>query len=202
MITGSFLMREESLMDRDASHKRWVCSAGLVAVLMFLLAGGGGCGRKESPVTKGGFEFKKQIRETVEKLEPLLLESAAKEDRKRAETTLEKFASEAFQKNGVRPLLMGLIDQRGIVLARGPGTVSSDSGNDFAQYHAFQKVLKDRKIFQERLFLQGGKNILLLCVPLLRKGDLEGILAFTFRPADLKDQIGLTEEEFLAMDFN
>ena len=189
-------------MNRDASHKRWVCSAGLVAVLMFLLAGGGGCGRKEPPVTKGGLEFKKQIRETVERLDPFLLEAASKEDRKRAEMTLEKFASDAFQKNWVRPLLMGLIDKRGIVLARWPGTVSSDAGNNFAQYNAFKKVLKDRKISQERLFLQGGQNTLVLCVPFPRKGEMTGILAFTFRPADLKDQIGLTEEEFLAMDFN
>jgi hypothetical protein len=70
------------------------------------------------------------------------------------------------------------------------------------QYNAFNKVLKDRKIFQEKLFLQGGQNTLLLSVPFLRKGEMTGILAFTFRPGDLKEQIGLTEEEFLAKDFN
>jgi hypothetical protein len=70
------------------------------------------------------------------------------------------------------------------------------------QYNAFNKVLKDRKIFQEKLFLQGGQNTLLLYVPFPRKGEIDGILAFTFRPGDLKEQIGLTEEEFLAMDFN
>jgi hypothetical protein len=185
-----------------ADHRRLVCSAGFVALLIFLLVGGSGCGKKESPVTKGGLEFKKQIEEMLQKLEPLLLESASKEDRKTAETTLEKFASDAFQKSWVRPLIMGLLDKRGIVLARWPGTVSSSSGDDFAQYTAFKKVLKDRKIFQERLFLQGGQNTLLLCVPLPREGEMEGILVFTFRPGDLKEQIGLSEEEFLAMDFN
>jgi hypothetical protein len=202
MITGDFLMREGLVMNRDASHKRLVCSVGFVIVLIVLFSGGSGCGKKESPAPKGGLEFKKQIGEMLQKLESLLLESASKEDRKTAETTLEKFASEAFQKNWVRPLLMGLIDKRGIVLARWPGPVSFDSGNDFAQYNAFKRVLKDRKIFQEKLFLQGGQNTLLLCVPLLRKGELEAILAFTFRPADLKEHMGLTEEGFLAMDFN
>jgi hypothetical protein len=186
----------------DTSHKRLVCPAGFVAVLIYLFVGGSGCGKKESPITKGGLEFKKQIREMLQKIEPLLLESASKEDRKTAETTLERFASDAFQKGWVRPLLMGLIDKRGIVLARWPGTVSSDSGNDFAQYNAFKKALKDRKIFQERLFLQGGQNTLVLCVPFSRKGEMTGILAFTFRPGDVKEQMGLTEEEFLAMDFN
>jgi hypothetical protein len=202
MITGNLLMREGSGMNWDAFCKRWVSSVGFVAVVIFLFVGGSGCGRKEPPVTKGGLEFKKQIRETVERLDPFLLEAASKEDRKRAETTLEKFASDAFQKNWVRPLLMGLIDKRGIVLACWPGTVSSDAGNNFAQYNAFKKVLKDRKISQERLFLQGGQNTLVLCVPFPRKGEMTGILTFTFRPADLKDQMGLTEEEFLAMDFN
>jgi hypothetical protein len=202
MITGNLLMREGSGMNWGVSCKRWVSSVGFVAVLIFLFVGGSGCGKKEATPTKGGLEFKKQIREMIQRLEPLLLESASKEDRKTAETTLEKFASDAFQKGWVRPLLMGLIDKQGIVLARWPGTVSSGSGNDFAQYNAFNRALKDRKMFQERLFLQGGQNTLVLCVPFPRKGEMTGILAFTFRPADLKDQIGLTEEEFLAMDFN
>lgn len=97
-------------MIRGAYHRRLICSAGFVAVLIFLLVGGSGCGKKESPVTKGGLEFKKQIEEMLQKLEPLLLESASKEDRKTAETTLEKFASDAFQKSWVRPLIMGLLD--------------------------------------------------------------------------------------------
>jgi hypothetical protein len=189
-------------MIRDVSHKQLVCSAGLVAVLIFLSVGGSGCGKKESPVSKGGLKFKTQIREMVQRLEPHLLESASKEDRKDAETTLERFASDVFQEGWVRPLIMGLVDKQGVVLARWPGTVSSVSGNDFAQYDAFKKALKNRKIFQERLFLQGGQNTLVLCVPFPRKGEMTGIVVFTFRPDDLKEQIGLTEEEFLAMDFN
>jgi hypothetical protein len=186
----------------DAFRKRLACSVGFVAVLIFLIVGGSGCGKKESPVTKGGLEFKKQIKEMIKILEPPLLESASKEDRKTAETTFEKFASDVLQKSWVRPLVMGLSDKQGVVLARWPGTVSSGPGVDFAQYNAFKKVLKDRKIFQEKLFLQGGQNTLLLCVPFPREGEMEGILAFTFRPGDLKEQMGLTEEEFLAMDFN
>jgi hypothetical protein len=71
-----------------------------------------------------------------------------------------------------------------------------------AACNAFKKVLKERKSFQEKLFVQGSRNSLLLSVPLLREGKVEGILVLTFQPGDLKDQVGLTEEAFLAMDFN
>jgi hypothetical protein len=157
MITGNLLMREGYVMNWGASHKRLVCSAGFGAVLIVLFAGGGGCGRKASPVTKGGLEFKKQIRETIERLEPLLLESASKEDRKTAETTLEKFASDAFQKNRVRPLLMVSLISEVLPWPAGRGPVLPIQETILRNTMPLRKFSRTERFFKRGSFYRGDK---------------------------------------------
>lgn len=137
-------------------HRRWVKPIGsLVAILILLSMGGGGCGKKE-PSKQGAQEFKKEVKEIFQKLSPFLLEPASKGDRKTAESALEKFDSDHFQKSRVRPSGLGVLDKDGMFLARWSPNGSSDLIVNFAEYQAFKRALKNGITTQERLFYQGG----------------------------------------------
>ena len=73
---------------------------------------------------------------------------------------------------------------------------------DFYNYEVVQQALRTRKVTQQRLFLQNGSRLYVICIPLLKNDRIIGLLALALSASDAKNRWGLTEKEFLSLDFN
>ncbi len=184
-------------------HKSWVRQEGFVVILLLLLLlAGMGCGKEEAPLKGGALELKKEVKKTLQKLAPLILDPVLKRDEKAAEAALEKFVSETLQKSRAYPTAIGILIKDGTVMVRWSRTGFHINAENYIQYKIVSETLKNRKTNQQRLFLQGGERVYMICAPILREKNVEGAVGLGFSASELKEQLGLSEEEFLAIDFN
>ena len=71
---------------------------------------------------------------------------------------------------------------------------------NFHSYRVVEQIVNSRKVIQEQLYLQ-DTSILAIGFPLIREGDLLGILCFSFKSREFEKKWGLSEKEFLQTDF-
>ena len=73
---------------------------------------------------------------------------------------------------------------------------------DYSTYELVKKAISSTRIQQQGLFLPNGSKLYLVCAPLMRKDVLIGLVAIAISSAEAEKRWGLTEKEFLALDFN
>ena len=73
---------------------------------------------------------------------------------------------------------------------------------NYANYEGVTQTLKNHQINQQRLYLQDGSQIYLIFIPLLHDKDLVGIMVLSLSAKDAHDRWGLTEKEFMDINFN
>lgn len=184
-------------------HKRGVDGKGLIAViLIFFLLGGVSCSKKEASLKQGTLEFRKEVKEIFRRLAPLVLDPVLKGDEKAAEAALEKFVSKNLQKSRARPNGLGIVIKDGTVMVRWSRSGSYTSAENYSEYKAVRETLKNGRTTQQRLFLQSGEKVYMICSPILKEKNIEGVVGLGFHASEMKEQFGLSEEEFLALDFN
>lgn len=71
---------------------------------------------------------------------------------------------------------------------------------NFHSYRVVEQIVKSRRVMQERLYLQNN-SILAIGFPVINNGDLMGILCFSFESHEFEKKWGLSEKEFLRIDF-
>ena len=71
----------------------------------------------------------------------------------------------------------------------------------FANYSAVKKAFAEKKPNQTILYQPNGKPIDIIFVPLISQDKVVGILALGFEGNLVREQRGLTTEEFLHLDF-
>lgn len=173
-------------------------------VFIVLSAASGGCGPKEPSLSEAAYAFKNEMGETVRRLSHLFIEPAIKKDIKAIDTTLEKLFLDAHRKG--RPLTFSIVilDKNGITLTyRYPQRACHlTSVLNYSDYSMVAQALKTRRIVQGRLFLQDGTRLYVICAPLLQKDRLEGVLTISMPDSQLNEKLGVSEKEFLSIDFN
>lgn len=147
--------------------------------------------------------FKKEVQATKESLAPSLMDAVASREARSARSILERQCALAG-KSG-RPFSCGItvLDHHGIALASAtiaPGEPIKRL--DYSRYEVVMKALKERKIVKAKLYLQDHSTLYAVVIPLVRQGEALGLLVLAFDTADLRDRLGLTEEEFLRVDLN
>lgn len=173
----------------------------LWAVLPILLLGFGfGCQTKEPPLSPGAARFKQEVKECIGLVAKPLIEPLLKNDAAIINETLKKTEPENLKLCLRCPFRMGVLDKQGNTLAVYPP--KKDSSLDFYHYEVVQQALKTRKISHQRLFLQDGSGLYVICVPLLKGDQVIGLLAIALSAAEAGNKWGLTEKEFKALDFN
>jgi hypothetical protein len=93
------------------------------------------------------------------------------------------------------------LNPAGDTLAVYPGRGDGKDKN-FSGYDLVVKAIKSRKIQQQRLFLQDGSELYLVCAPLIRQSALIGMVAIAISSKDAEQRWGLKQKEFMALDFN
>lgn len=165
---------------------------------MALLAG---CAPSPSGPPGAGESFRKEVLATRESLAPVLMDAVAGREPRSAHGILEQRCSLA--KEDGRPFTCGItvLDRHGITLASAtPGEPIKRL--DYSRYEIVMKALSLRKIVKAKLYLQDRSTLYVVGIPLVRQGDVVGLLVLAFDAADLRNRFGLTEEEFLKLDLN
>jgi hypothetical protein len=171
-----------------------------VLLLILLLGLNYGCQTQEPPLSPAAANFKAEIKECIGRLAKPLIEPILNRDTAAINETLKKTEPEAIKLCRMCPFRIGVMNQKGDTLAVYPP--KKDANLDFYSYEVVQQALKNRKISQQRLFLQDGSGIYVICVPLLKEDQVVGLIAIALSASEARNRWGLNEKEFLALDFN
>ena len=71
---------------------------------------------------------------------------------------------------------------------------------NFHSFEVVDRIVKSRKIIQERLYFQDTR-ILAIGFPVIKDDDLLGILCFSFKSHEFEKKWGISEKDFLEIDF-
>jgi hypothetical protein len=160
-----------------------------------------GCQAREAPLSPGAATFKQEIKSCLTNLSATLMEPVAKQDLAGIRAALEKAESPAVKLCRLCPFEIGVTDASGETLAAYP--VKGDGkGKNYSQYDLVIKTINSKKIQQQRFFLPDGSELYLVCAPLIRQDKLIGLVAIAISSEEASKRWGLTEKEFLALDFN
>lgn len=145
--------------------------------------------------------FKQEIKDCLTNLSVALMEPVAARNLAGIRLALEKAESPAVKLCRLCPFEIGVTDQTGETLAAYPAK-GDGKGKNYSQYEIIIKTINSRKIQQQRFFLQDGSELYLVCAPLIRQDKLIGLVAVAISSVEAEKRWGLTEKEFLALDFN
>jgi len=110
---------------------------------------------------------------------------------------------------GRRILGIGLLDTSGEYLTgysledKITGKLRKDKykGMNFASFEGVEKIVNSRKIVQATFYLQDAR-VLVIGFPLVDGDNLLGIAYFSFNSQEFEEEWGISEKEFLKIDFN
>jgi hypothetical protein len=160
-----------------------------------------GCQAREAPLSPGAATFKQELKSCITNLSAALMEPVAKRDLAEIRAALEKAESPAVKLCRLCPFEIGVTDPSGATLAAYPGK-EDGKGKDYSKYDLVIKTINSKKIQQQRFFLPGGSELYLVCAPLIRQDKLIGLVAIAISSEEASKRWGLTEKEFLAINFN
>ena len=168
----------------------------LGAVILFF-----GCQAREAPLSPGAATFKQEMKSCFDNLGVTLMEPVAQNDLAGIRAALEKAESPAVKLCRLCPFEIGVLNPSGETLAAYP--VKGDGkAKNFSSYDLVKKAISSKKIQQQQFFLQDGAKLYLVCAPLIHKDALIGMVVIAINSEDAAKKWGLTEKEFLALDFN
>jgi hypothetical protein len=157
---------------------------------------------KPSPApSSAAVAFKKEVRDNIEKLSPPFAEALLKGNQKAIESALTRACVEAEQQGKPFSCGIAILDKNGISITTTSPRKSS-RGIDYSHYESITKSLRAKRIVHARLFLQDGTKIYAVSSPLVQDGRLVGLLVLGYFSTEVQRNWGLTEAEFLEIDFN
>lgn len=160
-----------------------------------------GCGSPPPAESEAVVSFKKDIRETGDGLASLLMDSVARRDSRSVRKTLQGLCLKA-EKSGT-PYRCGItvLDGNGVTLASATPTALLKRLN-YSRYESVMNVIHEKKAVNTILYLQDHSRLYVVGIPMLREGEVLGILVLTFDSDDLQKRTGLTEQEFRQLSLN
>ncbi|HZK14081.1 MAG TPA: hypothetical protein VFC55_06160 [Desulfobaccales bacterium] len=159
-----------------------------------------GC-HQEPPLNPGIATFKQELKSCLDNLSVTLLEPVARQDIAGITAALENVESPAVKLCRLCPFEIGVLTPIGEILAAYP-VKGAGTAKDYSSYDLVKKAISSKRIQQQGLFLPDGSKLYLVCAPLVRKDVLIGLVAIAISSGEAEKRWGLTEKEFLAIDFN
>jgi hypothetical protein len=159
-----------------------------------------GC-HQEPPLNPGIASFKQELKKCLDGIAVTLMEPVARKDVAGVKAALEQVESPAVKLCRMCPFEIAVLDPSGKILSAYP--VKGDGkAKDYSSYDLVKKAISGQKIQQQALFLADGAKLYLVCAPLIQKDTLIGLVAIAISSKDAEQRWGLTEKDFLALDFN
>jgi hypothetical protein len=183
------------LMKRFYLRASFWLSLGLAAFLIC------GCQSQPAPQSPGAVTFKREIKNCLSKLTAALKKPVAQRDIPGINAVLQEIESPAVKLCHICPFKIGVLDQYGEGLASFPPHAVNNMQN-YSSYGLVVKAISTKHIQQQRFYLQNGSELYIICAPLLENGKLIGLIAIAINSADAQNKWGLTEKEFMGLNFN
>ncbi len=184
-----------SFLRRDFSYRTYLWIAVVGAALIF-----GGCQAKP-PLSPAAAAFKNEVRQCIQEFSDAVMDPLARNDVAAISAGLEKVEPRALKLCRMCPFRVAVLNQHGEVLAIHPPNLERKRSN-FSNYDLVVKTINSKKVQQQRFFLQNGSQLYIICVPLIRQDKVIGLLAIAIDAAEAQQRWGLTDKEFLALNFN
>jgi hypothetical protein len=184
-----------TFLRRDFSCRTYLCVAVVGAVVLF-----GGCLGKP-PLSPAAAAFKKEVRQCIKEYSDAVMDPLARNDVEGISAGLETVEPRALKLCRMCPFRVAVLNQHGEVQAVCPANLERKRSN-FSNYELVVKTINSKKIQQQRFFLQNGSRLYIICVPLIRQDKVIGLLAIAIDAAEAEQRWGLTDKEFLALNFN
>jgi hypothetical protein len=166
------------------------------------------CGPEAAEPSPQARAFVSQVKSALSGLTPLLVAPLVKQDVKAAEEILGQHLHKAARNGKPPPYQVGLLDSQGRFFASSDPLSAKQkmpqaafSGIDYSNYQIVNKIRKSRRIVQGVLYLAEAKAFM-VAGPVLKEGELVGILGLMFSYSYLTDKAGLSQEEFLALELD
>jgi hypothetical protein len=159
-----------------------------------------GCQTPEPPLSPAAAAFKKEVQECLANLTRNLAEPVSRKDVGAIRAVLKNTEAHTVKLCRLCPFTMGVLNRGGNTLALYPFTPGV--AGDYSNYEVVQQVLKTRKPAQQRLYLQDGDQIYVVCAPIFQEENLVGLVALSLHAEEARARWGITEPEFLAIDFS
>lgn len=160
-----------------------------------------GCTPKEPPNSDAAISFKKEALNTIGYLSPLLADPLSRDDI----AGVTKAAKAGLSgKSAINPSLdfrFVVLDKNGVEIA-GSGTDQKGEKFNFSNYRVVDEPLNKQKMAQARLYVQGGEKIFVIGSPLVFEKNIVGVLVIGLTMEEVQREWGVSEEEFLLIDFN
>jgi hypothetical protein len=182
-------MISNSLHLDSLASPRWLL---LVCAVLLLFA----CqSRPLSPAAS----FKKDVKSILDKLCTTLVEPVFKGDVPGIESALSEIEPQFAKMCRMCPFQVGVLNQHGQILVVHP---PPERTNNFSSYDLVIKVISSKMIQQQKFFLQDGPELYVICAPILRQDKVIGLIGIAISAEEAKSKWGLTEKEFMALNFN
>lgn len=171
----------------------------MAMVLLLALAVGAGCQEAKPPLSPKAAAFQKEIQAVVNRIAPPLAEPVARKDMKAVQKELVKvFSLCADQCKGIFYNVF-ILDRNGVLAAVYPP--AEVKRFQFSNYKAVQKAFAEKKPTQTVLYQPDGTLTYIICLPLIYQGQVAGILALGFEGENVQNVRGVSQEEFLRLNF-
>lgn len=177
-------------------------TTGMLLVMMLLLALtlGPGCQEAKPPLSPKAVTFQQEIQAVINRIAPPLAEPVAHKDMKAVQKALVKaFSLCAQQCEGIFYNVF-ILDKNGVLTAVYPP--AEVKRFQFSNYKAVKKAFAEKKPNQTILYQPDGTMTYIICLPLIYRGQVAGILALGFEGGDVTKKRGVSQEEFLRLDFH
>jgi hypothetical protein len=145
--------------------------------------------------------FKEEVKRVIKTMAGPMMGPVLNRDNNTIQATLDKILLDAEKEGKPVRFGIGILNMDGLAVA-GKYIVGTFKMDDFSKYNYVAKAFKQKKIVQDRLYFQGGSELLIICVPLVRQKEVVGAIVFGVDPPQIKKDYGLTTEQFMALDFN
>ncbi len=159
-----------------------------------------GCQAQEPPLSKAAANFKSEVKECIATVSGSLTGPVMKKDKPAINAALKKCEPQAVKLCRMCPFKIAVLDAHGDALAVYPP--QENSAGNFSGYELVSRVMSSRKAAQKRFYLQNGSRLFIICTPLLKEEKVVGILAISLNADEAQQRWGITEPEFLSLDFN
>jgi len=172
----------------------------MIWITLFLpLVLGVGCQESKPPLSPKAAAFTTEIQALINRIAPPLIEPVAQKDMKAIQKELIKVFSLCDKEcEGVFYNVFVLDKNAALTAVYPPAEVKRFQ---FSNYKMFQKAFADKKSNQSILYQPDGIATYVIILPLLLKGEVVGILALGFDGETLQEKRGVSEKEFIAMQF-
>jgi hypothetical protein len=170
-----------------------LCATLAGAVMLF------GCQASQPPLSPAAASFKKEVKQCLTTLSASLVEPILKKDLNGIQAKLNEIEPQAVKLCRMCPFNIGVLNRYGETLAVHP---PRDNRSNFSGYNLVIKAINSKKIQQQRFFLQNGSELYIICDPILRDDQVIGLTAIAISAEEAKQRWGLTEKEFMTINFN